>query len=358
MMAFNSRRLATRRRSFADDHSSGTNRRGRATGNGSHINDGNSGGILSNILQYVSDNIPEQYRENFSHGLDLLYQVGKILGILLIFFCIASTISTILYLLIQFLTSAGTTTFTRVHLDFPVNTHSNTHSNNFNTHTFQTDIGQDGTHTVPFSNIGTLVQPAKGNITLGDYKDQWTYSEYSSFMPFKQKTFSNPLKLQTKYQIDIIVRVAKSPRNQAIGKVMIRMNLLAETTSEVIATSSRPLIVPFAPMMELTLRSMLLVVPRMVRSILKYHTTWVSESDWTDHYDTVVLNMFNDYEEVAVLGYRTKYIELIVSNPEIDILETLIRISDQGGAFSRQVTVIVTCLPVTNLPLSFSFSHL
>ncbi len=329
------------RRSFADDHSSGSQRVGGSNYDYSTtIYPGDTGtmtdtsSIAHTIFNLIQTWIPEQYKDDFIQYMDYAIKGLKILGIIVIFMCVASTISTILYLIIQFCTTRGTTTYTRVHLHFPLVSPSSNIPNNI-------DIN-DGTG-LP---TPLLLPVARGNITLGDYKDQWTYSEYISFLPFKHRTYTNTLKVNTKYQIDTIFRIAKSPRNQEIGKVMVKMNLLADTTSELIATSSRPLIVPFAPMIELTLRSALLVIPRMIVSALNIgggsssHVTGAAVGNqWTDHYDTVVLNMFNDYEEVTVMGFRTKYIELILSNPEIDVAETLIRISTQGGWFSRYVVL-------------------
>jgi hypothetical protein len=210
----------------------------------------------------------------------VLVQAVKVVTICVALMMFFSTVSTLCYLLIQYLTERSTTSVFDVHLDYA--------------------------HTFP-----------RGNLTLGDYKDQWAYADYAVSVPFRRQQFTNPLKSSRRYDIDAVFQLARSPRNQDIGKAMVRMQLV-DAHGDLIASSARPLVVPFVPLAEMSLRSIFLfAIPGLF--------------DNPRHYDKVSLQMFNAYQEVPSLGYRAKHIELVVESAQLDLAQSQIVMTDEGS---------------------------
>ncbi len=136
----------------------------------------------------------------------------------------------------------------------------------------------------------------------------------NSFYSLGRNLMSPKLKSSHSYGIQALFHVAKSSRNQELGKVTAVMNMV-DSTGEVIDTSLRPLIVPYHSNVYLFLESIALFPLKFLNLDEHYQ------------YQIVVLDLFSHFVERSSAYPSTAYIELVLSDSNTDILETYIIVS-------------------------------
>lgn len=129
---------------------------------------------------------------------------------------------------------------------------------------------------------------------------QWDY--YRSGEVLRPKTCSAFFKTNGNYDISLRFAVSKSPRNQESRRCMVTVSMI-DCQGDVLAQSSRPLIVPYHS---------------HATSILDVLIFWPKYliSGETEH---ISLHMMNNFRETRDLNIPTSHIEVVLSSHDLDI---------------------------------------
>lgn len=156
-------------------------------------------------------------------------------------------------------------------------------------------------------------------IDLLSAERQWYYvQEYSD--PFYEK-YKYFLHSGTKYNIDAIFELAKSPRNYEVGKVAATLTMV-DTSGDSIAKSVRPVYIPFQSQTSLFLESIVLFPLRLV-GILPSAETVIVQSP-----------LMHNFMEPLKSHPSTQYVELTLSSSKLDLQDARLKIIPQVTGLS------------------------
>lgn len=151
-----------------------------------------------------------------------------------------------------------------------------------------------------------------------DFRGEESFANVSLVMDNLPRSRSKPFSIKLEngqtYSIQSMFYVAKSPRNQQLGKVTVVMNMI-DSGGEVVESSLRPLIVPYHSSTYLFLESVFLFPLKFLNLNELYQ------------YQLIMLDMFSDYTERHVAYPATTRIEVILSDSQIDLSNSYIIIS-------------------------------
>ena len=114
------------------------------------------------------------------------------------------------------------------------------------------------------------------------------------------------LKYGNHYSIDVMLTLAKSPRNAHLGKCMMYLTTY-DVGMQPIARSSRPITIPYQSAMTMYLDSIVLYPLRL----LGYR-------DFPES-DTILVNMMSKYLEPLARKLPTQYLEFTLSTADVDV---------------------------------------
>lgn len=156
-----------------------------------------------------------------------------------------------------------------------------------------------------FFNYNAKLPTARINL-LSEEK-QWEY--YRSGEPFKQ-TCGTFFKSQAKYDISLQFGVSKSEHNQERRRCMVTVSMI-DCAGDVLAQSTRPLIVPYHS---------------KVMSTMDVILFWPKYIIGYGEIESLTLSMMNNFRETNQLNIPTEYIEITLSSHDLDIESSSITI--------------------------------
>ena len=151
-------------------------------------------------------------------------------------------------------------------------------------------------------------------VSLISAEKQWYYlkqqQQYESGTSRDSKRFLLP---GSRYSIDLVFTLAKSPRNLDLGKFMVFLTTV-DSTGDAIAKSARPVVMPYQSLATLVMDSCTKFPLRLVGLYQ------------VDEASSIRVSVMNDYREPMTTGAFTELVELALSTSHVDLGEVFLSI--------------------------------
>lgn len=140
------------------------------------------------------------------------------------------------------------------------------------------------------------------NISLWSVENQWRYVSNRQPSSYSDQRF----RPESKYTLLVDFEIPYSSRNMERGHFMSKLSIV-DSSYEVIAFSSRPVVLPFKS-----------TFTRIVDSVLYYPLYALGYSFWNDA-TIVTVNYMNEYQESKSSYPFTRFVELSLETADVDI---------------------------------------